>query len=129
MMTFTPSQEDRATEPLPPGARGSTQVRGWLAGRRKYKMKNINISASGPPREVPRLREAQLIRTYRPQHPRYLPHHMRRQRTTSQDDQELREIYNEEEAGGERLFFSRTPRTVRRSDDINDNLRGYRRVL
>lgn len=80
-------------------------------------------------REVPRLREAQLIRTYRPQHPRYLPHHMRRQRTTSQDDPELREIYNEEEAGGERLFFSRTPRTVRRSDDINDNLRGYRRVL
>ena len=78
---------------------------------------------------MPRLREAQLIRTYRPQHPRYLPHHMRRQRTTSQDDQELREIYNEEEGGGERLFFSRTPRTVRRSEDINDNLRGYRRVL
>lgn len=76
----------------------------------------------------PRLREAQLIRTYRPQHPRYLPHHMRRQRTTSQEDPELREIYNEEEAAGERLFFSRTPRTVRRSDD-NDNLRGYRRVL
>ena len=81
----------------------------------------------GTPRE-PRMREAQLIRTYRPHHPRYLPHHMRRQRNTSQEEPELREIYNEEEAAGERLFFSRTPRTVRRSDD-NDNLRGYRRVL
>lgn len=75
-----------------------------------------------------RLREGQLIRTYRPHHPRYLPHHMRRQRNTSQEEPELREIYNEEEVAGERLFFSRTPRTVRRSDD-NDNLRGYRRVL
>ena len=82
---------------------------------------------SGAGRE-PRLREAQLIRTYRPHHPRYLPHHMRRQRNTSQEDPELREIYNEEEVAGERLFFSRTPRTVRRSDD-NDNMRGYRRVL
>ena len=53
---------------------------------------------------------------------------MRRQRNTSQEDPELREIYNEEEVAGERLFFSRTPRTVRRSDD-NDNMRGYRRVL
>ena len=30
---------------------------------------------------LPRMREAQLIRTYRP-NPRYLPHHMRRQRQT-----------------------------------------------
>ena len=77
------------------------------------------------------MREAQLIRTYRP-NPRYLPHHMRRQRTTSQEPEpELRDLgaIMDPEDTGERLFFSRTPRTVRRSEDINDNLRGYRRVL
>ena len=78
------------------------------------------------------MRDAQLIRTYRP-NPRYLPHHMRRQRTTSQEEPELRDLTlleQEDTVSGERLFFSRTPRTVRRqTEDINDNLRGYRRVL
>jgi len=85
---------------------------------------------AGNTRDLPRMREAQLIRTYRP-NPRYLPHHMRRQRTTSQEEPELRDLtlVESEVEAGERLFFSRTPRTVRRSEDINDNMRGYRRVL
>ena len=87
------------------------------------------------------MREAQLIRTYRP-NPRYLPHHMRRQRQTGgpgaeQGAGEMAEMgglmEGEELTGltgaGERLFFSRTPRTVRRSEDIHDSMRGYRRVL
>ena len=92
---------------------------------------------------LPRMREAQLIRTYRP-NPRYLPHHMRRQRQTGGPGGEAGAgadmgaemgglIEGEELTGltgtGERLFFSRTPRTVRRSEDIHDNMRGYRRVL
>jgi len=95
-----------------------------------------NRDFSGNSRELthshPRMRDAQLIRTYRP-NPRYLPHHMRRQRTTSQEEPELRDLTlleQEDTVSGERLFFSRTPRTVRRqTEDINDNLRGYRRVL
>ena len=100
----------------------------------EYYMFNVN-NIVGAGRDLahaslPRMREAQLIRTYRP-NPRYLPHHMRRQRTTSQEEPELRDLtlMEQEEVTGERLFFSRTPRTVRRSEDINDNLRGYRRVL
>ena len=87
---------------------------------------------------LPRMREAQLIRTYRP-NPRYLPHHMRRQRQTGgpggpgEQENEMGGLIEGEELSGltgtgERLFFSRTPRTVRRSEDIHDNMR-YRRVL
>ena len=46
---------------------------------------------------LPRLRDAQLIRTYRP-NPRYLPHHMRRQRT-SQGEQLQQEQRDQAMAG------------------------------
>jgi hypothetical protein len=78
---------------------------------------------------MPRMREAQLIRTYRP-NPRFLPHHMRRQRAgrgeTEEGDQ--LNILEQEDAGGERLFL-RAPRVVRRSEEFNDNPRVFRRVL
>ena len=105
-------------------------------------MKSVSLCA-GSGRDLghaslPRMREAQLIRTYRP-NPRYLPHHMRRQRQTGgpggpgEQENEMGGLIEGEELSGltgtgERLFFSRTPRTVRRSEDIHDNMR-YRRVL
>jgi len=78
---------------------------------------------------MPRMREAQLIRTYRP-NPRYLPHHMRRQRAGrgETDEGEQINILEQEDAGGERLFL-RAPRVVRRSEEFNDNPRVFRRVL
>ena len=103
----------------------------------------VCLSCAGSGRDLghaslPRMREAQLIRTYRP-NPRYLPHHMRRQRQTGgpggpgEQENEMGGLIEGEELSGltgtgERLFFSRTPRTVRRSEDIHDNMR-YRRVL
>jgi len=78
---------------------------------------------------MPRMREAQLIRTYRP-NPRYLPHHMRRQRAGRGEAEEGDQlnILEQEDAGGERLFL-RAPRVVRRSEEFNDNPRVFRRVL
>ncbi len=60
---------------------------------------------------LPRLREA--IRTYRPNNPRYLPHHMRRQRAGREEELEV-----EEEAADQRLFLRAAPRVVRRSDNV-----------
>jgi len=78
---------------------------------------------------MPRMREAQLIRTYRP-NPRYLPHHMRRQRTVRGESEEGDQLglLEPEEASADRLFL-RGPRVVRRSEDFNDNPRVFRRVL
>ncbi len=64
---------------------------------------------------LPRMREAHLIRTYRPNSSRYLPHHMRRQRAGRGDD-ELE--VEEEEAADQRLFLRAAPRVVRRSDNV-----------
>ena len=77
---------------------------------------------------MPRMREAQLIRTYRP-NPRYLPHHMRRQRAGRGETEEGDQIniLEQEDAGGERLYL-RAPR-ARRSEEFNDNPRVFRRVL
>ena len=62
----------------------------------------IHVLPPGAARELghaslPRLRDAQLIRTYRP-NPRYLPHHMRRQRT-SQGEQLQQEQRDQAMAG------------------------------
>ena len=62
---------------------------------------------------LPRLREAHLIRTYRP-NSRYLPHHMRRQRAGRGDE----ELEVEEETADQRLFLRAAPRVVRRSDNV-----------
>ena len=77
-------------------------------------------------RDLPRMREAHLIRTYRP-NTRYLPHHMRRQRAGRGEQEESQELLDQEEQG-ERLFL-RAPRVVRRSEDFGDNPRLFRRVL
>jgi hypothetical protein len=78
---------------------------------------------------MPRMREAQLIRKYHP-NPRYLPHHMRRQRAGQGETEEGDQlnILEQEDAGGERLFL-RAPRVVRRTEEFNVNPRVFRRVL
>jgi len=75
---------------------------------------------------LPRMREAHLIRTYRP-NTRYLPHHMRRQRAARGETEEAGELLEQDEQG-ERLFL-RAPRVVRRTEEFGDNPRLFRRVL